>query len=340
MYIPSLPWKVQTDPHKWEAHPSLMIWLCYFRSVVILNTAAMIQVREVAVLNASYLACCIFMDRWILSRIPRNLYPRPGQLATDFFYIVWCCVYVTILCCVLRKFIYGELANMAYLCSWFLLLQTAFYTTALLSVVFSFSSLTGRLTVIAFPALQSIAWVIFVECMSTGSSVVREFHDLGYFTVHVLPVLSGLLHEVCNGADVASLRCKSGKFRVWAMYSPVMVLTLYVLLVDPSDVYERSTRPIFTAITCFVANVRIFLFPLSWFGKTCAWSAWARSCSRDEILSRLSPSYTAMATDADQRKWTVSFVLVWRHFRRPNLFILKFVLHILLRFHIKICTWM
>lgn len=226
----------------------------------------MIQLREILVLNVAYIACSVLIDRWILQRFPsvsRNKMPKFSrrQFVMEAVYIVWCCVYITMLCCVLWKFIIGDVTNMAYLCSWFLLLQIAFYTTVLVTTVLAMDQFKTLITMFVFPAIQSIAWVIFVVCVCTGSDVTREFSDAGYFTVHVLPALTVLLHEVCNGEGIEHLQRSGCRFRVCAIYSPMLILTSYALNIDASDVYEKSTRYHFIVVTCFVASVRIFVLP-------------------------------------------------------------------------------
>ena len=224
----------------------------------------MIPLYEIVVLNALYLLCSILFDKWILQYNSYKTYNMSREHGiAEVFHIIWNCLYVTIMYCVLWKFIIGEVSNMAYLCSWFLFLQIAFYTAVLVTTVLYLDRCRTFITVLVFPALQSTAWVIFIVCVGTGSNVMKEFSDAGYFTVHVLPALTVLLHEVCSAGDISYLQRRSSRLRVGLMCSPMILLTLYAINIDPSAVYEKEIRHYIATITCFIASGRIFVLPLS-----------------------------------------------------------------------------
>lgn len=88
-----------------------------------------------------------------------------------------------------------------YLCSWFSILQIAFFSSFLLSYVACFDGVLKAICEVCFPTINAIAWIVFLVCLSEGQGAA-EFLVLRNFTVHVLPAVAASIHEIYISASV------------------------------------------------------------------------------------------------------------------------------------------
>jgi len=231
----------------------------------------MLATSELIYLNTFCLFCaltCAGIETLVKKR-PKQLtirISRRKSAAAEIVFIIWTCLYIATLCCVLSRLVFEKQSpDTKYLCSWFCILQTAFYSSFLLSYVACFDNVSKIVCETCFPTINAIAWVVFMVCLSEGQGIA-EFRDFQHFTVHILPTVAASFHEIyifnfC-GFPASEIR---GQLRtVWTIYSPALLLTSYALSYDETEVYNYNIRPpnrLFVTFISILSNIRYVHFP-------------------------------------------------------------------------------
>ena len=232
----------------------------------------MLETSELVCLNALYIACAILCSK--ISRFfkqpsthelkgnrKRSQIKAGLEIVGECVFIVWNSLYIATLLCVLWKFIYqSQFANINYLCSWFVLFQLVFYCLFLLSYVAFMDVICRFINDIFFPVIHSLSWIICIVCLSQENAYV-EFQDIGYFTVHILPVVATSFFEIWTYTPRPTNKLRT----VWTMYCPGLFLTLYAVNNDQVEVYKyliKPPNPWFVAVIGIFSNLRLVFFPL------------------------------------------------------------------------------
>lgn len=152
-----------------------------------------------------------------------------------------------------------------YLCSWFSILQIAFFSLFFLSYVACFNSVSKAICEVCFPTTNAIAWIVFLVCLSEGQGAA-EFLVLRNFTVHVLPAVAASIHEIYifSFGGFSSLAIRGELRTVWTIYSPAFLLTSYALTHDQTEVYNYNKsppNPLFVISIGIFCNLRYVYFP-------------------------------------------------------------------------------
>ena len=233
----------------------------------------MLETSEVVCLNTLYIACAILCSKISTFFKQPSTHELIGnrkqseisvglESIGECVFIVWNSLYIATLLCVLWKFMYqSPFANINYLCSWFVLFQLAFYCLFLLSYVAFMDVICRFINDIFFPVIHSLSWIIFIVCLSQENAYV-EFQDIGYFTVHILPVIAASFFEIWTYAPRPTNKLRT----VWTMYCPGLVLTLCAVNNDQVEVYKyliKPPNPWFVAVISIFSNLRLVFFPLT-----------------------------------------------------------------------------
>ena len=238
----------------------------------------MLETSELVCLNTLYIACailCAKIARFFKQPSTHELQGNRKQShikaslesVGECVFIIWNTFYIATLLCVLWKFVYqSQFANTNYLCSWFVLFQLAFYCLFLLSYVAFMDGICRFINEIFFPMINSLSWIICIVCLSQENGYV-EFQDIGYFTVHILPVVAASFFEVWTNTFVEFISPgPTNKIRtLWTIYCPALFLTLYTVNNDQVEVYKylvKCPNPCVVAVIGIFSNLRLVLFPL------------------------------------------------------------------------------
>ena len=114
---------------------------------------------------------------------------------------------------------------------------------------------------IFFPMINSLSWIICIVCLSQENGYV-EFQDIGYFAVHILPVVVASFFEIWTYTPRGTNKLRT----VWTMYCPGLFLTLYAVNNDQVEVYKyliKPPNPWFVAVIGIFSNMRLVFFPLT-----------------------------------------------------------------------------
>ena len=238
-----------------------------------LGEFSMLETSELVCLNTLYIACAILCSK--ISRFFKQ--PSTHELKGnrkqshvkaslesigECVFIIWNSLYIATLLCVLWKFMYqSQFANINYLCSWFVLFQLVFYCLFLLSYVAFMDGICRFINDIFFPVINSLSWIICIVCLSQENGYV-EFQDIGYFAVHILPVVAASFFEIWTYTPRGTNKLRT----VWTMYCPGLFLTLYAVNNDQVEVYKyliMPPNPWFVAVIGIFSNMRLVFFPLT-----------------------------------------------------------------------------
>ena len=141
----------------------------------------MLAASELIYLNTLCMLCaltCVGIERLIKTR-PKQLtrISRRKSVTVEFVFIVWTCLYIATLLCVLCQLVFQKQSpDTKYLCSWFCILQIAFYFSFLLSYVACFDSVSKIICEMCFPTINAIAWIVFLDCLAEEQGFA-EFRD-------------------------------------------------------------------------------------------------------------------------------------------------------------------
>ena len=192
---------------------------------------------------------------------------RRESAIVEFLFIVWTCLYIAVLLCVLCQLVFQKQSpDTKYLCSWFCILQIAFYVSFLLSYVGCLDCVSKIICKMCFPTINAISWIVLLVCLAEGQGVA-EFRDSQYFIVHILPTVAASFHEIYifNFCGFSSSEIGRGSLRtVWIIYSPSLLLTSYALSYDETEVYNYNLRPpnpLFVTLISIFSNIRYVYFP-------------------------------------------------------------------------------
>ena len=233
--------------------------------------AIMLSASELIYLNALCMFCaltCAGIETLVKTR-PKQLTKtvnRRKSATVEFAFIVWNCLYIAALLCVFCQLVFQRQSpDTKYLCSWFCILQIAFFTSFLLSYVACFDSVSRLLCEMCFPTINAIAWIVLVVCLSEGQGVT-EFREFQHFTVHILPTVAASFHEIYifNFCAFSSSEIRGQLRIVWAIYSPALLLTSYALNYDETEVYNYNMRPpnpLYVTFISILTNIRYVYFP-------------------------------------------------------------------------------
>lgn len=238
--------------------------------VLISCNVIMLAASELIYLNMLCMFCaltCAEIETLITTR-PMQLTRRSRrQSATvEFVFIVWTCLYIAVLLCVLCQLVFQKQSpDTKYLCSWFCILQIAFFSSFLLSYVVCFDRVSKVICEICFPTINAISWIVLLVCFAEGQGVA-EFRDSQYFTVHILPTVAASFHEIYifNFCGFSSSEIRGMLRTVWIIYSPALLLTSYALNYDETEVYNYNIRPpnpLFVTLISIFSNIRYVYFP-------------------------------------------------------------------------------
>ena len=241
----------------------------YSHGVVSSYNAIMFAASELIYLNTLYMFCaltCAWIETLVKTRSKQPKRLRKTSASVEFVFIVWTCLYSATLFCVLYQLVFQtQTPDTKYLCSWFSILQIAFFSSFLLSYVACFDGVSTAICEVCFPTINAIAWIVFLVCLSEGQGAA-EFLVLRNFTVHVLPAVAASIHEIYifSFGGFSSLAIRGELRTVWTIYSPALLLTSYALTHDQTEVYNYNKSPpnplfvIFIGIFC---NLRYVYFP-------------------------------------------------------------------------------
>lgn len=242
----------------------------YSRGVVSSCNAIMLAASELIYLNTLCMFCAL-----TCSKIETLVKTRPKQptriscrksATVEFVFIVWTCLYITALLCVLCQLVFQKQSpDTKYLCSWFCILQIAFFSSFLLNYVVCFDSVSKIICEMCFPTINAIAWIVLLVCLSEGQGAA-EFRDFQYFTIHILPTVAASFHEIYifNFCGFSSSEIGGQLRTAWTIYSPALLLTSYALNYDETEVYNYNIRPpnpLFVTFISIFSNVRYVYFP-------------------------------------------------------------------------------
>ena len=107
---------------------------------------------------------------------------------------------------------------------------------------------------------ENCRWVPLIVWLSQENGYV-EFQDIGYFAVHILPVVVASFFEIWTYTPRGTNKLRT----VWTMYCPGLFLTLYAVNNDQVEVYKyliKPPNPWFVAVTGIFSNLRLVFFPL------------------------------------------------------------------------------
>lgn len=251
----------------------------YSRGVVTSCNAIMLAASELIYLNTLCMFCaltCAGIETLVKKR-PKQLKrisktsasERPHCRKVEFAFIVWTCLYIATLLCVLCQLVFQtQSPDIKYLCSWFSILQIAFFSSFLLSYVACFDSVSKVICKMCFPTVNAMAWIVFMVCLAEGQGVA-EFRNFRYFTVHILPAVAASFHEIYifSFCEFSSSAVRGHLRTVWTIYSPALLLTLYALNYDQTEVYNYNIRPpnpLFVTFICIFSNIRYVYFPFQY----------------------------------------------------------------------------
>lgn len=185
----------------------------------------MMAAAELIYLNTLYMFCaltCAGIETLVKTRPKQFKRISKKSASVEFTFTVWTCLYIATLLCVLWQMAFQtQSPDIKYLCSWFSIVQFAFFSTFLLSYVACFNSVSKVICVIFFPTINATAWIVVMVCLSDGQGVA-EFRDLRYFTVHILPAVAASFHEIYifSFCGFSSTATKGQLKTVWTIYSP------------------------------------------------------------------------------------------------------------------------
>lgn len=194
---------------------------------------------------------------------------KQTSLFLEILYIIWVCLYITILGCVLWKFVFTmDLANINYFCSWFLVIQIFFYSSFLISYVGCLEHFQRIINAIFFPVVYGLAWTITVVSVSGTDQAYLDFNDIRYFILHVLPTVVSSGHEIFISIETdCNVAGERSKIRtLWCICAPILFLGLYAINIDHTEVYRYQVKPPSYWLVlgiCVIANVRLVFFPFS-----------------------------------------------------------------------------
>ena len=241
------------------------------------NFMAMLTLSELVFMNAFYLL--LALTSAVVGRLykaPPTLLGRKGKQSTsgsipsqtmECVFIIWTCLYIAILICVLWTLVQMQSTNVRYLCSWFVILQMAFYICFLVSYAACMDNICSLIDDILFPIINALAWIVCVVCLVDGHNYA-EFKDIRYFIVHVLPSIAASFYEIniYRIGKFAMSAKKTNYFTAfWKIYCPAVFLSLYAFNIDHNEVYcdhLRSPRPWFVITVGVLSNVRLVYFPI------------------------------------------------------------------------------
>ena len=235
----------------------------------------MLAASELIYLNTLFIfsaLICVGIETLVKTR-PQQLtkLSHRKSVTVEFVFIVWTCLYIAALLCVLNQLVFQKQSpDTKYLCSWFCILQIAFYSSFLLSYVVCFDSVCKNISEMCFPTINAIAWIVFMVCLSEGQGA-EEFRDFRYFTVHILPTVAASFHEIYifNFFGFSPSEISGQLKTVWTIYSPALLLTSYALSYDETGVYNYNVRPPNPRFVTFISifsNIRYVYFPYQ-YGK-------------------------------------------------------------------------
>lgn len=229
----------------------------------------MLAASDLIYLNTLCMFCaltCAVIESLVKTRPKQQTRIRKSAIV-EFAFIVWTCLYIAALLCVLSQLVFQKQSpDTKYLCSWFCILQIAFFSSFLLSYVACLDSVSKIIFEMCFPTINAIAWIVFVVCLSEGQGAA-EFRDFQYFTVHILPTVAASFHElyIFNFCGFSSSEIRGELSRtVWTIYSPALLLTSYALNYDETEVYNYNIRPPNPLCITFIgilSNIRYLYFP-------------------------------------------------------------------------------
>ena len=229
----------------------------------------MMAAAELIYLNTLYMFCaltCAGIETLVKTRPKQFKKISKKSASVEFTFTVWTCLYIATLLCVLWQMAFQtQSPDIKYLCSWFSIVQFAFFSTFLLSYVACFNSVSKVICEIFFPTINATAWIVVMVCLSDGQGVA-EFRDLRYFTVHILPGVAASFHEIYifSFCGFSSTATKGQLKTVWTIYSPALLLTSYALSYDQTEVYSYNLsppNPLFVIFIGIFSNVRYVYFP-------------------------------------------------------------------------------
>ena len=229
----------------------------------------MMAAAEVIYLNTLYMFCALTCAgiETLVKTSPKQIKRISKKSASvEFTFTVWTCLYIATLLCVLWQMAFQtQSPDVKYLCSWFSIVQIAFFSAFLLSYVACFDSVSKVICEIFFPTINATAWIVVMVCLSDGLGVA-EFRDLRYFIVHILPAVAASFHEIYifSFCGFSSTATKGQLKTVWAIYSPALLLTSYALNYDRTEVYNYNLsppNPLFVIFIGILSNIRYLYFP-------------------------------------------------------------------------------
>ena len=230
----------------------------------------MLTTSELIYLNMLSMFCaltCAGIET--LVKAPPKQLPRRSRrksATVEFVFIVWNCLYIAVLLCVLYQLVLQKQSpDTKYLCSWFCILQIAFFSSFLLSYVGCLDCVSKIICEMCFPTINAISWIVLLVCLAEGQGVA-EFRDSQYFTVHILPTVAASFHEIYifNFCGFSSSAISGSLRTVWTIYSPVLFLTSYALNYDETEVYNYNIRPpnpLFVTSMSIFSSIRYVYFP-------------------------------------------------------------------------------
>ena len=238
--------------------------------VLISCNAIMLARSELIYLNMLCMFCaltCVGIETVVKTRAKQlTRRSRKESAIVEFVFIVWTCLYIAVLLCVLSQLVFQKQSpDTKYLCSWFCILQIAFYVSFLLSYVGCLDFVSKIICEMCFPTINAISWIVLLVCLAEGQGVA-EFRDSQYFTVHILPTVAASFHEVYifNFCGFSSSEIRSRLRTVWTMYSPALLLNSYALSYDETEVYNYNIKPpnpLFVTLISIFSNIRYVYFP-------------------------------------------------------------------------------
>lgn len=241
-----------------------------------INHMAMLT-SELVVMNAFYVLLALTSaEVGRRYKAPPTLLGGKGKQSTsesipsrimECVFIIWTCLYIAILICVLWTLVQMQSANIRYLCSWFVILQMAFYISFLASYAASMDNICRLIDDLLFPIINALAWIVCVVCLVDGQNYA-EFKDIRYFIVHILPFIAASFYEINiyrNGKFAMPAKRTNYFTAFWKIYCPAVFLTLYAFNNDHNEVYRDhlgSSRPWFVVTVGVLSNVRLVYFPI------------------------------------------------------------------------------
>ena len=118
----------------------------------------MMAAAELIYLNTLYMFCaltCAGIETLVKTRPKQFKRISKKSASVEFTFTVWTCLYIATLLCVLWQMAFQtQSPDIKYLCSWFSIIQFAFFSTFLLSYVACFNSVSKVICEIFFPTIN------------------------------------------------------------------------------------------------------------------------------------------------------------------------------------------